>query len=192
MAVVRQGPVTDRTGFSKRLWRLRDGPQPGGVLLLSPDEVRLRHARRLLRWGSAPAVLALEREAAAAATDDPIWRLSSVSAAVSLRDAIDRIERRGALPAERPLARVSMPEDIDDGGSGRGVPEHMLPALLKPAEKRALDLLSDWPWLALGDLAGCWASPISGPPSSRRPLRASAWPPASPPHSDDSSSPMRG
>ena len=71
-----------------------------------------------------------------------------------LRDAIDRIERRGALPAERPLARVSMPQDIDDRGSGRGVPEHMLPALLKPAEKRALDLLSDWPWLALGDLAG--------------------------------------
>ena len=83
-----------------------------------------------------------------------MWRLSSVNAAVSLRDAIDRIERRGSLPAERPLARVSMPEDIDERGSGRGVPEHMLPALLKPAEKRALDLLSDWPWLALGDLAG--------------------------------------
>ena len=154
VAVVRQGPVADRTGFSKRLWRLRGGTQPGGVLLVAPDEVRLRHARRLLRRASPPAVLALEREAAAAATDDPIWRLSSVSAAVSLRDAIDRIERRGALPAERPLARVSMPEDIDDGGSGRGVPEYMLPALLKPAEKRALDLLSDWPWLALGDLAG--------------------------------------
>ena len=30
----------------------------------------------------------------------------------------------------------------------------MLPALLKPAEKRVLDLLSDWPWLELGDLAG--------------------------------------
>ena len=47
-----------------------------------------------------------------------------------------------------------MPEDIDERGSGRGVPEHMLPALLKPTEKRVLDLLSDWPWLALGDLAG--------------------------------------
>ena len=116
--------------------------------------MRLRHARRLLRRASAPAVLALEQEATAAATDDPIWRLSSVSAAVSLREAIDRIERRGALPAERPLARVSMPEATDDEGSRRGVPEHMLPALLKPAEKRALDLLSDWPWLALGDLAG--------------------------------------
>ena len=28
------------------------------------------------------------------------------------------------------------------------------PPLLKPAEKRALDLLSDWPWLGLRDLAG--------------------------------------
>ena len=153
VGIVRQGPATDRTGFSKRLWRLMDGPQPGGLLLLAPDEVRLRHARKLLRLASTPVVLALEREAAAA-TDDPIWRLSSVSSTVSLRDAIDRIDRRGALPPERPLMRVSMPEDLDGRGSARGVPEYMLPALLKPAEKRALDLLSDWPWLALGDLAG--------------------------------------
>ena len=29
----------------------------------------------------------------------------------------------------------------------------MLPALLKPAEKRALDLISDWPWISRKDLA---------------------------------------
>ena len=143
IAVVRQGPATDRTGFSKRLWRLGDGPRPGGVLLIVPDEVRLRHARRVLGRRSAPAVLALERAAAAAATDDPVWRLSTVNASISLRDAIDRMDPRGALPAERPLARVSMPKDIDEGGAGGSVPEHMLPALLKPAEKRVLDLLSD-------------------------------------------------
>ena len=154
IGIVRQGHATDRTGFSKRIGRLRNGPQPGGILLVLPDETRLRYARGILRRASTPTVLALEREAAAAATDDPVWRLSSVNAAVSLRDAIDRIERRGALPAERPLARVSMPQDIDERGSERGVPEHMLPALLKPTEKRVLDLLSDWPWLALGDLAG--------------------------------------
>ena len=28
IAIVRQGPTTDRTGFSKRLWRLTQGPQP--------------------------------------------------------------------------------------------------------------------------------------------------------------------
>ena len=30
----------------------------------------------------------------------------------------------------------------------------MLPVLLKPVEKCALDLISDWPWIALKDLAG--------------------------------------
>ena len=157
VAVVRQGPATDRTGFSKRLRRLRDGPRPGGVLLITPDEVRLRHARRVLGRRFAPAVLALERDAAAAATDDPVWRLSSNDAAVSLRDAIDRIDRTGALPAEPPLVRVSVPPDIDESGAAGSVPEHMLPALLRPAEKRVLDLLYDWPWLALGDLAGLLA-----------------------------------
>ena len=44
------------------------------------------------------------------------------------------------------------------------VPGWMLPALLKPAEKRALDLLSDWPWIApahLGELLGVKRSMLS-------------------------------
>ena len=36
LAVVRLGATADRTGFAKRLWRLREGPAPGGVLLLAP------------------------------------------------------------------------------------------------------------------------------------------------------------
>ena len=36
IAIVRQGPTTDRTGFSKRLWRLTQGPQPGCILVLAP------------------------------------------------------------------------------------------------------------------------------------------------------------
>ena len=35
-----------------------------------------------------------------------------------------------------------------------GVPGWLLPVLLAPAEKRALDLLSDWPWASKQDLAG--------------------------------------
>ena len=46
LGVVRQGLTSDRTGFSKRLWRLREGPLPGAVFMLMTDEVRLRHARR--------------------------------------------------------------------------------------------------------------------------------------------------
>ena len=154
VAVVRQGHTADRSSFAKRLWRLKEGPRFGGVLLVVPDETRLRYARRLLTGAQATAVLAIERDAAAGATGDRVWRLPSVNAAVSLREAIDRMDPRGAFPAERPLARASMPDDIGEHGSGRGVPDHMLPALLKPAEKRTLDLLSDWPWLALDDLAG--------------------------------------
>ena len=48
IAIVRQGPTSDRTAFSKRMWRLREGPRPSAVLVLASDEVRLRHARRVL------------------------------------------------------------------------------------------------------------------------------------------------
>ena len=51
LAVVRQGLAADRTGFAKRVWRLWEGPIPGAVLVLVPDEARLRHARRLLTGG---------------------------------------------------------------------------------------------------------------------------------------------
>ena len=122
IAIVRQGPTTDRTGFSKRLWRLTQGPQPGCILVLAPDEVRLRHSRRRLSQTPAEALFALEREAAAASPDAPVWRLRSVSAAVSLRAAIDRMDRRGALPTERPLTRgASLPPDIDEHGLREGM-----------------------------------------------------------------------
>ena len=48
VGILRQGLTADRTGFAKRLWRLREGPMPGTVLVLMADQVRLRHARRLL------------------------------------------------------------------------------------------------------------------------------------------------
>ena len=155
VAVVRQGHTTDRSGFAKRLWRLREGPRFGGVLLVVPDETRLRYARRLLTGAyAATAVLAIERDAASVSTADRVWRLPSVNAAVDLRAAIDRMHPSGAFPNERPLARVSLPEDLASDAPGRPVPDCMLSALLKPAEKRTLDLLSDWPWIAPDDLAG--------------------------------------
>ena len=154
VGIVRQGPTTDRTGFSKRLWRLEQGPRPGVVLMLMPDEVRLRYARRLLVQTSVPALFALERDAAEAGPDEPVWRLRSVKAAITLREAVQELERGGRLPFERPLARVSIPPDIDESVRGNDVQGCLLPALLKPAGKRALDLLYDWPWLRLKDLAG--------------------------------------
>ncbi len=155
VGIVRQGPTTDRTGFPKRLWRLTRGPQPGCILLIAPDEVRLRHSRSRLPHTPATALFALEREVVAVSPDDPVWRLRSINAAVSLRDAIDRLTPRGAVPNERPLERgLHLPPDVDEHEPGGDVPDYLLPALLRPTEKRALDLLCDWPWLSLPDLAG--------------------------------------
>ena len=153
IAIVRQGSTSDRTGFAKRTWRLREGPLSGVVLLLMPDETRLRYARRLLTGSHVPALLALERDAVLAGGDDPVWRLPSVNAAIDLRSALARARPGGRLPGEPELARAALPGDVSVDGPGRDLPDHMLPALLKPAEKRTLDLLADWPWISLKDLA---------------------------------------
>ena len=160
IAVVRQGPATDRTGFSKRLWRLREGTQPAAALLLVPDETRLRHARRLLAGAPFIAYLALERDAASAGAGAAVWRTSSGAALLDLRTVLDHTGPRGPWPEEEPSARASLPADLDvEGGQ-----DWMLPAMLTPVEKRALDLLADWPWLTpahLGAIMGLRRSRLS-------------------------------
>ena len=160
IAVVRQGPATDRTGFSKRLWRLREGTQPAAVLLLVPDEARLRHARRLLAGAPFIAYLALERDAASAGAGAAVWRTPSGAALLDLRTVLDHTGPSGPWPDEEPPARASLPADHDaDAGE-----DWMLPAMLRPVEKRALDLISDWPWLTpahLGALMGLKRSRLS-------------------------------
>ena len=47
-----------------------------------------------------------------------------------------------------------MPRDLALPKSGLDVPDHMLPALLKPGEKRVMDILADWPWVTTNDLVG--------------------------------------
>ena len=150
VAVVRQGITADRTGFSKRLWRLREGP-PGAVLVMAPDEVRLRQARRMLTGARFPVFLALERDAALAGPDAPVWHLPSVAAELDLRYVLSHLDQGGVLPVEAQPARAALPEDIRLEAAA---PDWLLPALLGPAEKRALDLLSDWPWASRRDLAG--------------------------------------
>ncbi len=154
IAVVRQGHTSDRTGFSKRLWRLREATRPDGILLLAPDETRLRHSRRILAGNSAPSFLAVETKVALAGADDPVWYLSSVNASISLRDAIDHMGWGGTLPVERPLTRIRPPDKLRIEARGTSTPDFMLPALLKPTEKRALDVVSDWPWISLDELSG--------------------------------------
>ena len=180
IGIVRQGLTADRTGFSNRMWRLRQGPLPGAVLVLMADDVRLRHVRRTLAGAPVPFYLALEREAVAASPDDPVWSPPAVSASVELRSVLDRIEKGSLLPEEDEPQMVSVPADLSVEGPGWKVPDYLLPATLKPVEKRALDLISDWPWITLTDLAGMLA--VSGPqglPAGDAPRRV---PPRHPAH----------
>ncbi len=154
VGVVRQGLTADRSGFAKRLWRLRDWPMPGTVLVLAADEVRLRHARRALSATDAPALLALERDAVLAGAGDPVWSPPRVGASITLRYALERAAPGGGLPLEPEPGRADPPADLPDRGAALDMTDQMLPVMLRPAEKRALDLISDWPWIALGELAG--------------------------------------
>ena len=148
VGVIRQGLTADRTGFAKRIWRLREGPPVGGVLLLLPDETRLRHARRLLAGAPFPALLTLERDAAWSGPDSSVWRLPSINADLDLKAALGHAEGGGGLPAEPQTLRATSPRDIPLNFSERKTPDWLLPALLKPAGKLALDLVSDWPLIA--------------------------------------------
>ena len=155
LGIVRQGLTSDRTGFSKRLWRLGEGPLPGAVLMLVPDEVRLRHARRTLADSPVPGVLALERDAAWASPSEPVWRLPSVAAALDLRYVLSSyLEPGGRLIAEQEPSRATLPEDFALESPEMGTHDWLLPALLKPAGKHVLDLLYDWPGVAPDDLRG--------------------------------------
>ena len=58
-------------------FRLGQQAQPGAVLLLAPDETRLRQARRLLDAAPFVGFLALEEDAALAGANSPLWRTPS-------------------------------------------------------------------------------------------------------------------
>ena len=148
IGVVRQGVTADRTGFAKRLWRLREGELPGGVFFLLPDDVRLRHARRLAASMLFPALLAQERDVVWCGPDSPVWQLPSVNAVLDLTVALGHVNRGGGLPKEPQPLRATPPRDIPLNFSEKNTPDWLLPALLKPVGKLALDLVSDWPWIA--------------------------------------------
>ena len=147
VGIVRQGRTADRSGFAKRLWRLRDEPMPGAVLVLMADDVRLRHARRLLSTTEAPALFALEREAVLAEAGDRIWSPPRVGASVDLRYVLDRTDPGGALPVEgRAAARLgSRRHPRQRGGVGHGRPpaarlsEARREARPRPGVRLALD-----------------------------------------------------
>ncbi len=154
LSVVRMGNAADRTAFAKRLWRLSQEARPGAVLLLAPDEVRLRQASRMLDNLPLLGFLALEGDAARAACGEArIWRSPASPVALDLGEALGYVPLGGDLSEPAPAGRESLPSDLRlDLDDDETVPPHLLPVLLKPAEKRVLDLLHDWPWLTPGHL----------------------------------------
>ena len=160
VGIVRQGPTSGRTGFAKRMWRLREGPTPGTLFVLVPDPVRLRQVRRLMAGMPAVTYLALERDVATAGAADRVWRIVSGPALLDLRTALGHAGSGRAWPAEEPLAGAAVPEDIagrhdrESAGLDGPLSGHLLPAVLRPAEKRVLDLLWDWPWITPSHLCG--------------------------------------
>ena len=164
ISIVRQGPTSDRTAFAKRLWRLRKGPRTSSVLILAPDGVRLRHARRLMTGSPSLAFLAPESAAVSGTAGSRVWRTPSGFSLLDLRTALSLTQRLGEWPLERSPARAHLPENIALDATGETLPDWMLPAVLKPAEKRALDLLYDWPWISpthMGILLGVRRSMLS-------------------------------
>ena len=151
IGIIRQGHTADRTGFAKRLWRLGQGPLPGVVLALSPDAMRLRHLRQLLSRSPVPSLLALESDAVTAGPGQRIWQAPAVNTALDLTSALERLRPGDELPTEPPPSKLARPGAFapDDAAA--------LPARLKPGEKRALDLLADWPGILQRDLAGLMA-----------------------------------
>ena len=124
VGVVRQGATSDKTGFSKRVWRLLDEPLPDLLLVLVPDDVRIRHAGKLLTRAREMVLLALEKNAALTSHEQPVWRLASLNTVVSLRRAMSRVKPDGELPKEPPLSSPLLPNCwvsgvLDSSGSER-------------------------------------------------------------------------
>ncbi len=157
VGIIRQGATADRTGFSKRLWRLSNGPPLDAVLILTSDEIRLRHTRRIFTRfpvSMVNAFLALGDWAAVAGAGDRIWYPTKVNSPVDLRTALTGQARGLALPIEPAHHKADIPDQLVCRTDASSIPDQILSATLKPTEKRALDLLLDWPFISRTGLAG--------------------------------------
>ena len=153
LAVVRMGNAADRTAFAKRLWRLSQEASPDAVLLLAPDEVRLRQVSRMQDNLPLLGFLALESDAASAHTGSRVWRGAASPVPLDLAEALEYVPCGGELPEPAPDRRPSFSAGLRlDLADDESVPPHLLPVLLKRSEKRVLDLLHDWPWLTTAHL----------------------------------------
>ena len=145
IGIIRQGQMSDRSPFAKRLGRLRHGMMPGGLIVLTQDEIRRRHTRRMMYTERVPTFAGVESETIFAGPNDRIWQMPSGNGKIDMAAVLRQVSSFGSLPAEAPLMNVSPPVHLNtDLSLDRTSPRH-LPAALHPADKRALDLIGDWP-----------------------------------------------
>ena len=106
--------------------------------------------------------LAVERDAARLLADDRVWHSTSAPTLLSLREVMAHLRPGGTLPWEPPSSRLSLPDGIGLPQAEGDAADHLLPVVLKPAEKRTLDCLADWPWITTADLGGVSGLSSSG------------------------------
>lgn len=152
IAVIRRGRTSDTTPFAKRIHRLTHLPKPSALFILTTDEHRLHHTRKLLAKTALHAFTALEEDAADANSFDPIWHTPAAHPPLNLHRILQSLK-----PADRPQQerthQASMPNDLHTPEPHQPPPNYLLPSILKPTEKRTLDSLSDWPWITPANLA---------------------------------------
>ncbi|MYA00650.1 MAG: helix-turn-helix transcriptional regulator [Chloroflexi bacterium] len=144
VVIVRQGRTADRTAFAKRIRRLQRTSGCSAVLLICPDEPRLRHARRLISGSSAISFLALEHDVVLQGANADIWRGPSGAVRLNLRETLSFVAPASGRQPERPLSRCTMPRSLD---LAEGAELWLTSTRLSMIEKRALDLIADWTWI---------------------------------------------
>ena len=100
IGIIRQGQMSDRSSFAKRLGRLRDGPMPGGIIVLTQDEIRRRHTRRMMFTERVPTFVGVESEAVFAGPDDRIWQMPGGGTRIDLDAVLRQASSLGSLPVE--------------------------------------------------------------------------------------------
>ena len=145
IGIIRQGQMSDRSSFAKRLGRLRDGPMSGGIIVLTQDEIRRRHTRRMMFMERVPTFVGVESDAVFAGPDDRIWQMPGGGTRIDLDAVLRQASNLGSLPAEPRLMKVDPPSDLNNDIPLYNVYSRYLPAALHPADKRALNLIGDWP-----------------------------------------------
>ncbi|MYD36220.1 MAG: hypothetical protein F4X20_04220 [Dehalococcoidia bacterium] len=152
IGIIRRGRTSDRASFDRRLQKLLRGPLPGVLLFVAPDEIQLRTMRRTLARIRVPVFIGPENDVATALVDDAVWRGSRDNTRFDMQSIVGRHAGQGSVLAERIASRASLTVPLRAASALAAIPSHLLPSALTPADKRALELIADWPGITATNL----------------------------------------